>query len=35
MQDDVYVLVQEGWAAGKVLRQLVVKKGAKKPETRI
>lgn len=23
MQDDVYVLVQDGWAAGKVLRQLV------------
>ena len=33
MQDDVYVLVQDGWAAGKVLRQLVVKKGEKLKET--
>lgn len=33
MQDDMYVLVQDGWAAGKVLRQLVVKKGDKKSET--
>ncbi len=33
MQDDVYVLVQDGWAAGKVLRQLLVKKGDKRPET--
>lgn len=33
MPDDVYVLVQDGWAAGKVLRQLVVKKGDKRPET--
>ena len=33
MQDDVYVLVQDGWAAGKVLRQLIVKKGDKKSET--
>jgi type I restriction enzyme M protein len=32
MQDDVYVLVQDGWAAGKVLRQLVVKKGEKLKE---
>lgn len=29
MQDDVYVLVQDGWAAGKVLRELVVNKGEK------
>ena len=33
MQDDVYVLVQDGWAAGKVLRQLVVKKNEKLKET--
>ena len=33
MQDDVYVLVQDGWAAGNMLRQLVVKKGDKRPET--
>lgn len=33
MQDDVYVLVQDGWAAGKRLRQLIVKKGDKRPET--
>ncbi|WP_059002450.1 type I restriction-modification system subunit M [Leptolyngbya sp. NIES-2104] len=33
MQDDVYVLVQDGWSAGKVLRQLVVKKGEKLKET--
>jgi len=33
MQDDVYVLVQDGWAAGRVLRQLVVKKGEKRSET--
>ncbi len=33
MQDDVYVLVQDGWAAAKVLRQLVVKKGEKLKET--
>lgn len=33
MQDDVYVLVQDGWAAGKVLRELVVKKGEKLRET--
>ncbi len=29
MQDDVYVLVQDGWPAGKVLRELVVNKGEK------
>ncbi|TCN86838.1 type I restriction-modification system subunit M [Shewanella fodinae] len=33
MQDDVYVLVQDGWTAGKVLRELVVKKGEKLKET--
>lgn len=33
MQDDVYVLVQDGWAAGKVLRQLIAKKGEKLKET--
>jgi type I restriction enzyme M protein len=33
MQDDVYVLVQDGWAAGKVLRELVVKKGETLKET--
>jgi type I restriction enzyme M protein len=33
MQDDVYVLVQDGWDAGKVLRELVVKKGEKLKET--
>jgi type I restriction enzyme M protein len=33
MQDDVYVLVQDGWAAGKTLRELVAKKGEKLKET--
>ncbi|HAJ4484146.1 type I restriction-modification system subunit M [Escherichia coli] len=33
MQDDVYVLVQDGWQAGKVLRELVVKKGEKLKES--
>lgn len=33
MQDDVYILVQDGWQAGSVLRQLVVKKGEKLKET--
>jgi len=33
MQDDAYVLVQDGWEAGRVLRQLVVKKGEKLKET--
>ena len=33
MQDDVYVLVQDGWAAGSVMRKLVVKKGEKLKET--
>lgn len=33
MQDDVYILAQDGWAAGKVLRQLVDQKGKKSKET--
>jgi type I restriction enzyme M protein len=33
MQDDVYTLVQDGWAAGKVLRELTVVKGEKLKET--
>ncbi|MDN7132094.1 type I restriction-modification system subunit M [Halomonas sp. MC140] len=33
MQDDVYVLVQDGWSAGSVMRKLVVKKGEKLKET--
>lgn len=33
MQDDVYVLVQDGWVAGKTLRELVVRKGEKLKET--
>jgi type I restriction enzyme M protein len=33
MQDDVYVITQDGWQAGKVLRELVVKKGDKLKET--
>jgi type I restriction enzyme M protein len=33
MQDDVYVLVQDGWAAGNVLRELMAKKGEKLKET--
>ena len=33
MQDDVYLLVQDGWAAGKTLRELVVAKGEKLKET--
>ncbi|MDV5392111.1 type I restriction-modification system subunit M [Shewanella xiamenensis] len=32
MQDDVYVLVQDGWDAGKVLRELMVAKGEKLKE---
>lgn len=27
MQDDVYIITQDGWQAGKTLRELVVKKG--------
>jgi len=33
MQDDVYVLTQDGWQAGKSLRELVVKKGEKLKES--
>ncbi|MDF2155010.1 type I restriction-modification system subunit M [Vibrio sp. CAU 1672] len=33
MQDDMYVLVQDDWTAGKVLRELVAKKGEKLKET--
>jgi type I restriction enzyme M protein len=33
MQDDVYVLVQDGWAAGNVLRELAARKGEKLKET--
>ena len=33
MQDDVYVITQDGWQAGKTLRELVVSKGEKLKET--
>ncbi|MGI2024501.1 type I restriction-modification system subunit M [Shewanella glacialipiscicola] len=33
MQDDVYVIVQDGWPAGNVVRELVVSKGEKLKET--
>lgn len=33
LQDDVYVLVQDDWAAGKVIRELKVVKGEKLKET--
>ncbi|MFH1991270.1 MAG: type I restriction-modification system subunit M [Pseudomonadota bacterium] len=33
MQDDVYVIAQDGWQAGNVLRQLVEEKGDKLKET--
>ena len=33
MQDDVYVLSQDGWQAGKILRELIVEKGEKLKET--
>lgn len=33
MQDDVYVLSQDGWQSGKMLRELVVEKGEKLKET--
>ncbi|STV14306.1 type I restriction-modification system, M subunit [Klebsiella pneumoniae subsp. pneumoniae] len=33
MQDDVYVLSQDGWQAGKVLRELIIEKGDKLKET--
>jgi len=32
MQDDVYTLVQDGWQAGNVLRELVARKGEKLQE---
>ena len=32
MQDDVYLITQDGWAAGNVLRELVVQKGNKSRE---
>ena len=33
LQDDVYLLSQEGWAEGRVLRELVAEKGEKLKET--
>lgn len=33
LQDDVYLLVQEGWQAGKVLREFTSTKGEKSKET--
>ncbi len=33
MQDDLYLITQDGWQAGAVLRQLIVKKGQKSKET--
>ncbi len=33
MQDDVYLIAQDGWKAGNVLRELVAKKGEKLKET--
>jgi len=33
MQDDVYLLAESGWNAGKVLRELVAEKGQKLSET--
>jgi len=33
MQDDVYVITQDGWSAGNSIRALVVKKGEKLKET--
>jgi len=33
MQDDVYVITQDDWQAGKLLRELVAKKGEKLKET--
>lgn len=35
MQDDVYVLSQDGWQAGKVLRELIVEKGENSKKHRI
>ncbi|NLY65897.1 MAG: type I restriction-modification system subunit M [Alcaligenaceae bacterium] len=33
MQDDVYMLVQDGWVVGRQLRELLQKKGEKQKET--
>ena len=33
MQDDVYILIQDGWKAGTILRKLIVEKGEKLKET--
>ncbi|RJQ71870.1 MAG: type I restriction-modification system subunit M [Desulfobacteraceae bacterium] len=33
MQDDLYIIAQEGFAAGKALRRLIVEKGEKPAET--
>jgi len=33
MQDDVYVITQDGWSAGNGIRELVVKRGEKLKET--
>ena len=33
LQDDIYLIVQDGWKAGGVLRELVLKKGVKSKET--
>jgi type I restriction enzyme M protein len=33
LQDDVYVITQDGWQAGNVLRELIAKKGEKSKET--
>ena len=33
LQDDVYVMVQDGWQAGSVVRELIAKKGQKLAET--
>ncbi|MBN1220294.1 MAG: type I restriction-modification system subunit M [Anaerolineae bacterium] len=33
MQDDVYLIAQDGWRAGSVLRELVAEKGQRSPET--
>jgi len=33
MQDDVYIIAQDGWQAGNVMRQLVEEKGEKLKET--
>lgn len=33
MQDDIYLISQDGWAAGKVLREIVARPGEKNRET--